>query len=179
MARIFRSTSSIKLPQRGREAQNEEYWREQKGITKCPRCDNVHFKKRWYASAEDLRKRLGVKRLAFAERRFCQACAMIKNRTFEGEVFLEGFPLRRQGELLCLVRNFGERASGIDPQDRIIEIGETKGGYRVTTTENQLAHKLAKKIKDAFNTVDIRSSYSPEPAEVERIHVTFAAPIPR
>ncbi len=154
MARIFRSTSSIKLPQRGREAQGEEYWREHKGVTKCPKCGNVHFKKRWYASEEDLRSRLKAKKLEIAERKICPACIIINSHTFEGELFIEEFPAHHQRELLRLIKNFGERATQIDPQDRIIKVEETGKGYRVTTTENQFSH-------------------SPEPAEVDRIHVIF------
>lgn len=169
----FRKTSSIKLPQRDREAEYEEYWREHKGIAKCPKCSNVHFKKRWYASEEDLRRRLKIKKLSIAETKLCQACKMIKEHTFEGEIFIEESPVHHRKELLRLVRNFGERATQRDPQDRIIKIEEIDKRYRVTTTENQLAVKLAKKIRDVFKTVKIRISHSPEPAEVVRIHVTF------
>lgn len=173
MARIFRKTSSIKLPQRDREPQHEEYWREHKGITKCPGCGNVHFKKRWCASEDDLRERLKIKKLEIAEKKICPACKMIKEHTFEGELFIEEFPGHLRNELLRLIKKFGERAIRIDPQDRIIKVEEMKTKYRVTTTENQLADKLAKKIRDVFNTVDIRFSHSPEPAEVDRVHVTF------
>ena len=159
--RIFRKTSSIKLPQRGREAEREEDWREHKGIIKCPACGNVHFKKRWYASEENLRSRLKVKNLEIAERKICQACKIIKDHTFEGELFVEEFPARHRKELLRLITNFGERATEIDPQDRIIKVEEIKKGYRITTTENQLVDKLAKKIKDVFNKVEIHFSHSP------------------
>ena len=92
MAEIFRKISSIKLPQLDREAQREDYWREHKGVVRCPRCSNVHFKKRWYASSSDLRGLLKVKKLSITETKFCQACRMIKEHTFEGEIFIDGFP---------------------------------------------------------------------------------------
>lgn len=173
MARIFIKTRSVRLPPRGREAEHEEYWREHKGVTKCPMCGNVHFKKRWYVSEKDLQKRLKVEKLKIAEKKLCPACQMTEGRTFEGELFIEEFPDHLRKELLRLVRNFGKRAAELDPQDRIIKITETKQGYRVTTTENQLADKLAKKIRDTFNKVEIRFSHSPEPEEVDRIHVIF------
>ena len=173
MAEIFRKISSIKLPQLDREAQGEDYWREHKGVVRCPRCGNVHFKKRWYASSSDLRGRLKIKKLSITETKFCQACRMIKEHTFEGEIFIDGFPSYKKKELLRLINNFGERAVKIDPQDRIIKIEETKTGYRVTTTENQLAGKLARKIKEVFKMVKVHYSRSPEPAEVSRIFVTF------
>lgn len=173
MVNKLRKISSRKLLPRHCEMKNEEYWKERKGVVKCPNCVNVHFKKRWYASEEDLRRRLKIEKLSIAETKLCPACKMIKERAFEGEVFIEGFPERHIKELLRLVKNFGERTTQIDPQDRIIKIEETDKGYRITTTENQLADKIANKIKDAFNTVDIQFSFSAEPAEVSRIHVVF------
>ncbi|MBI2120733.1 MAG: hypothetical protein HYT94_03880 [Parcubacteria group bacterium] len=160
-------------PQRGREDKNEAYWREHAGVTKCPKCGNVHFKKRWYASEADLAHRLKKKKLEITERKFCQACTMVKEHMFEGEVFVEGFSSKQKNELLNLIKNFGERATERDPQDRIIKIEKTEKGYRITTTENQLAGKLAKKIKDVFKKVDVRISHAPEPAEVSRVRVAF------
>jgi NMD protein affecting ribosome stability and mRNA decay len=173
MPSIFRKTSSIKLPRSDREAQHEEYWREHKGVTRCPQCGNVHFKKQWYSSEEDIRKQLKIKNVEIAEKKICPACKMIKEHTFEGELFIKEPPSRHRIELLRLINDYGEIARQIDPQDRIAKIEKARDGYRVTTTENQLAGKLAKKIKDAFNNVEVHLTHSPEPAEVDRIHVIF------
>jgi NMD protein affecting ribosome stability and mRNA decay len=173
MARTFRQTSAVKkLPPRDREAENEEYGREHKGILECPECHNVHFKKRWYASVRDLEDRL-KKKIDIFKQQLCPACAMIKSHLFEGELFTEDFPAEQSADLLRLIRNFGKQATETDPQDRIISIEKVEKGYRTTTTENQLVNKLAKKIKDAFNTVDVRFSKSPEPSEVARVHIVF------
>lgn len=169
----FTKSSSIKLPLRNREAKNEAYWREHKGIVACPRCKNLHTKKRWYASEDTLKHALKTSTIVIAEKKICPACTMIKNHTFEGELFIEGFPTDMKKDLKNLINNFGKRATAIDPQDRIIAIETTRKGYRVTTTENQLANKLAKKIRDAFNTVEIDFKNTAEPSEVSRVHVTF------
>lgn len=173
MARIFRKKSSVKLPQRDREAEHEEYGRERKGIAECPLCHNVRFKKKWHVSLQELQEHAKDKVLKVEREERCPACTTIKEHLYEGELFLEEFPDHLRIELLRLVHNFGERATARDPQDRIIDVKETARGYRVTTTENQLANRLAKKIKDVFNTVKIHFSHSEEPYEVDRIHVTF------
>lgn len=173
MARIFREPYNVKLPQRGREAEHDQYWREEKGMTKCPTCGNVHYRKRWYVSPEEVMGILMVPRLPITKKRLCPACKMVKDHQFEGELFVEDFPSRHRKELLRLIRNYGERARLKDAQHRIIDIEETKNGYRVTTTENQLADKLAKKIKGVFNKVNVRFSHSAEPAEVDRVHAKF------
>lgn len=169
----FTRSSVVKLPLRGRAAKNEEYWREHKGIVACPRCKNLHAKKRWYVSEDKLKRTLKTSKVAATEKKVCPACTMIKNHMFEGELFIEGFPVAMKKDLKNLINNFGVRATAIDPQDRIIAVETTRKGYRVTTTENQLVNKLAKKIRDAFNTVEIAFSNSAEPSEVSRVHVVF------
>lgn len=174
ITRFFRKTASIKEFPRGREAQREEYGRERGGIVECPRCHNAHFKKRWHASLASLKARLKTEDVRSAKQQLCPACKMIANHLFEGELFVEGFPSRHKTELLNLIRNFGARAVEMDPQHRIIATEETKKGYRVTTTENQLADRLAKKIKEVFHAVEIHFSHSSEPSEVDRVRVIFS-----
>ena len=41
-------------------------------------------------------------------------------------------------------------------------------------TENQLANKLAKKIKDAFNRVDIRIANARAPSDFNLVKIAFA-----
>lgn len=172
---IMRKVNHILLPQAGREAENEGFWKEHKGAVKCPTCGNVHFKKRWYASEKDLLARLKTKKLEITDKKLCRACRMAKDGLFEGEIFIEGFSPQQKTELLNLVKNYGERATRRDPQDRILKIEKipAHAGYRIITTENQLAGKLAKKIQRVFKTDKIEISHLPEPAKVERIHITF------
>ncbi len=57
---------------------------------------------------------------------------------------------------------------------------KTKIGLEITTTENQLAVKLAKKIKDTFKPacagrkVDMKISYSPAPSDVAYVKIVFS-----
>lgn len=173
MTNIFSKISSIKLPRRRRENKKIDFNQDHKGAIECPRCHNVHFKKHWYVSRSKLADVLELGEAANLDKALCPACTMIKERTFEGEVFLEEFPAHFLHELLSLVRNFGLKATEMDPQSRVIEIRKIHNGYYVTTTENQLAVKLAKKVKDSFNSVEIDFSYSSEPAKVARVRVMY------
>lgn len=173
MTNIFSKISSIKLPRRRRENKNADFGQEHKWAIECPRCHNVHFKKHWYSSRKKLADVLELGEAADLEKALCPACTMMKEHTFEGEVFLEGFPSHFHHELLSLVKNFGRKATDMDPQSRIIEVKKIHGGYHVTTTENQLANRIAKKVRDTFGGVEIDFSHSPEPARVERVRVTF------
>jgi hypothetical protein len=163
--------NSLKLPSRGRAEKNEEWGRESEGISICLECKNIRFKKQWHHP--------GIFPFNFSKvfktrEKICPACKMIRDHAFEGEVFIENLPPHRRQEVFNLISAFGERALRKDPQDRIIT-AEPRGdrAYYVTVTENQLAVKLAKKIKDAFKNVIIKISYAREPAEVSRVYVVF------
>lgn len=172
MNKIFNKPSSVKMPQHGREAEHEEFGREHKGIIECPQCHNVHFKKMWHAPGSSPKHAEGEV-VAHAREELCPACKMIKDHLFEGELFVEEAPAEHKTELLNLIHNVGKHATEIDPQHRIIEIEETDNGLRITTTENQLVDRIAKKVQEAFKGVDVRSSHSKEPYEVDRVHVVF------
>lgn len=175
MVRIFqRKSGSVKIPQRSRASQNDEHTgREQKGIAQCPVCGNVQFKKKWHASLKDLQKRSENKKIVVARMKICPACTMVKNRLFEGEIMVKGVPKQYVKDLLGLLRNYGKEATERDPQDRIIAVEKTNSRYRITTTENQLANRIAKKIKEVFSTVGVHFSHSKEPYEVTRTEVIF------
>lgn len=165
------------MPLRRREAKHEQYGHQSRGIAKCPECGNVQFAKKWHASFEQLKARLKNRGMInvpeVARMKRCPACTMVKDRKFEGEIRIIRLPPQYKQELLNLVRNFGVRATRRDPQDRIISVEERNDQLRVTTTENQLAHKLAKKIKDVFLSISLQFSISAEPFEVSRIYAAF------
>ncbi|GMQ95377.1 MAG: hypothetical protein BMS9Abin13_490 [Patescibacteria group bacterium] len=171
-AKIFRKPSSVKLPMQKQELRRDEYGKAKKGIAICKVCHNVNFKKKWHHPDCSSFKNVNLKgkgvRLVV-----CPADKMIAEGLYEGEIRLVNVPKKYESELLNLVAGYGARARKRDPQDRIIEIKKAKNGFVVTTTENQLAIKLAKKIKGVFNKVDIVISHSHEPYEVERMRVTF------
>ncbi|MDP3880765.1 MAG: hypothetical protein Q8Q32_01100 [bacterium] len=173
MAEIFRQKNVVKLPERNKESKHDQYGKAQKGIVKCPYCGNVNFEKEWHGSIAELRKKKKDKKLKPSSEDICPACKMIRNGLFEGELFVESIPKKYRKELLRLIKNYGKRDSEMDPQNRIIAIEEMDGEIRITTTENQLANRLAKKIKGAFNKVKVDISFSEDPYEVNRVHAIF------
>jgi NMD protein affecting ribosome stability and mRNA decay len=190
MPNIFRKQYDVKLPQPNRESKHEEYWIEHKGITKCPKCGNVHFLKQWFASEKDLKnhfkkrlhrnkldevelKNITKRKLDIAEVKICPACSMIENNVFEGEILVETIPEAHKKKILAVIKNFGKIATKEDPQDRIIDIEDFNEGYRVTATDNGTADKLAKKIHHAFRNTSVEYSHGPGPDNVDRIRVIF------
>ena len=114
----------------------------------CKKCKSVYWYKEWHHQLDDYPGLRKSKRLKFT---ICPACQMILDGKFEGEIILEGVPEKLKKEIKKLAQNFGKRAFEKDPLDRIISIKENReGDVRILTTENQLAQRLAKKIKQTF-----------------------------
>ncbi len=77
---------------------------------------------------------------------------MIKEGRFEGEIILENCP-EDKGELLQFINNFAQEEQRRDPLARVVSVEDiAKGMLRVTFTENQIAKKLAKRLKKTFKT---------------------------
>ena len=98
---------------------------------------------------------------------------MIKNRPYEGIVTVKNIPAEKEKELINLIKNFCQTAFSIDPRHRLIAIKKEGSNLTVTLTENELANKLGKKIRDAFKKVKIKTSFVGDPSDVVMVTVEF------
>jgi hypothetical protein len=98
---------------------------------------------------------------------------MIKDRQFEGEIVICNIPEEISFDLENLIKNFSQRALEKDSQHRLINLKKNKKCWIADFTENQLAVKTAKKIKDTFEKVKITTHYSPAPSDVVYIKAEF------
>jgi len=144
------------------------------GLVFCKDCNAVYYKKSWHHNLrnyKNIRENLPIK---FS---LCPACKMIKNKQFEGEIIIKNIPSGIFNELEHLIMTFSRRAYERDPMDRLVAIKKNKSEMTITVTENQLAVKIAKKIKDTFKSakwrIDMKISYSPQPSDVAYIKLRF------
>ncbi len=166
---------NIKLPQS--RTQKQEFGKAQKPILICKICDIVYYKKSWHhpepgQSTIQGRQRLTLKTYALKPV-LCPACQMIKNKQFEGKLIVKNIPVKFVKEITNLIQSFSQRAFERDPLDRLIKIQQTTNRLIATFTENQLAVKLAKKIKAAFNKVKMEIKYSSSPSDIAEVVVDF------
>lgn len=127
------------------------------GIVFCSTCNAVYYKKSWHHNLryyKNLREDLAV---SFA---ICPACLAIKNNEYEGRIVIINVPKNIAEHLGNLVHAFTHRAYQKDPMDRLIAMKKTDDGMEITTTENQLAVRLAKKIEDVFKKSTARITYA-------------------
>jgi 6-pyruvoyl-tetrahydropterin synthase len=176
MAEIFRKSYKVKLPKSQHEV---EEFSAKKGLVLCEDCGACYYKKHWHAGLEKLNlpETMSLEKLKKEKlMRFvsCSACTMIKNKQYEGRVTIKNFPENQSEQLEKLAEGFGNRAYDRDPMDRVIEIKKLgNGNWQITTTENELANKLAHKIKDTFNKLKSEIKFAPEPSDVAEITIKF------
>lgn len=129
----------------------QEFGLAKKEYVLCKTCQAAYYDKSWHRGLEDYKhlteKNIDKKKINFT---LCPACEMIKNKQFEGLITVYNVPALIKSELINLVKNMGETARSIDPMDRVSKIKESKDIMEIWTTENQLAKKIANKIKSTF-----------------------------
>lgn len=151
--------------------EEREFGKAKKEFIMCPVGKEIYYDKSWHHSLEDW-KHLKLARPGHSggedkniKFRLCPAHQMIKDKKWEGEVVIEGTPLRKKAEMIKLIENIGKRAYERDPMDRIINI-KTKSeklktkeeifNFNITTTENQLALSVAKEVASAFRDLKFK-----------------------
>jgi hypothetical protein len=172
-AQIFgKKKSSVKLPKQKQEGRRDEYGRSKQGIAVCKVCHGVKYKKEWH-SPEGAFIKMGRHSKGDVHLVICPACSMVKGGVYEGEIKIDNVPVKIRTEILKLVAAYGARARKRDPQDRIVNIKKEGSSFVITTTENQLAVRLAKKIYSTFKKSELKISHGKEPHEVSRISISF------
>lgn len=171
MRKMFKQAKGI-LRYRERTG-DQEFGPPQKDYRQCEKCRAIYYEKSWHHS-----NHINAASLVGSRHKFwvthCPACKMTDDHQYEGIAIIENIPKKYQNELFHMIKGYGLRAYKKDCQHRVIAINkEEKGKWVVTTTENQLAAKLAKKIKEVFDKVEVKTSYSQEPDDVERVSVKF------
>ena len=166
MSKIFRKSYDIKMPKSQHEF--EEFGPGKKGLVMCSECNAVYFKKYWHH---------GLKNIVISEKKdlpikfiLCPACAMIKNKQYEGRITVKNVSEKQAQGLEELIEGFCRRAFERDPMDRLIKI-KTGKNWEITVTENELANKLTNKIKNIFNKVRIKRKFNKEPGDVAEITI--------
>lgn len=131
-----------------------EFGRGRSGFIVCQTCKAVYHKKSWHHGFPQGDR--GDKLIRFE---LCPACRMIHNKMFEGQVIIENVPREKREDIAARIKNVGERARIDDVLARIIKITRQGKNIEVLTTENQLAHMIARQVQELLRgKIDIRFS---------------------
>ena len=147
------------------------------GIAYCPKCNSAYEKKSWKHAIVKARKLLygPAKKNGNIKSVLCPACRMAEEHLFEGEIIITNVPSEFLSDLRHLILRFAENAKRRSPLHRLLKMERVGTGLRITTTENQLAGRLAKKIVESFkHHVTLNVVFSREPYEKEFVRLAFA-----
>lgn len=150
----------------------EEFGPGKSGFVFCPHGEAVYYKKSWHHAAKFFTNppKLSGKGIRFKP---CPVHEMLKNKQYEGELVIKNVPAKFRRELLNLIENFGKRAIRKDVLDRILEFRIKNQEFRITTSENQLAQKLANKISEVFKKRVGTETSRAAGKDVVRIKISF------
>ncbi len=167
MAKIFKNPYRVKFPKSQHEA--EEFGPGKKGLILCSECRAAYYKKSWHHNTARFegKENMPVKFM------LCPADQMIKNKQYEGKVVVKNLPKNFEKEMINLIKSTADLGYRKDPMDRLISVNYEGKDLVALTTENELAVKIAKKIKDAHAKAKVKISYSAEPSDVALAIVEF------
>lgn len=165
------------IKQEASHREEHEFPKGEKGVDQCKVCRAVYYKKSWRHEQMNLEGLKTLSKGAPFKVAVCPACKMIANHEFEGEIVLKNVPKEIAGDLKHAAENFCQRAYEKDSQHRLIKMKDGKEGLTITTTENQLAVKLAKKLQEDFKNkkwkIEKKISYSAAPGDAVYVHMEF------
>jgi NMD protein affecting ribosome stability and mRNA decay len=156
----------LRVQEKNGQDAHDAYWNkaQPKDHSYCRKCHAIYHNKHWFFD-EGKWEALKASRKAAV---LCPACQKIEDRFASGMVQLTGsFVSGHKEEILNLVKNEEQRAKGLNPLERIIEISNNGKGILVTTTHEKLAQRIGKKLQRAFHgKVDYRWSRGEKMARV-------------
>lgn len=129
--------------------EEQEFGKPHEGLVLCKNCDGAFFKKSWHHRAD---LHLSLEEENKATFKLCPACQMEKDKKFEGEIHISDIPKEKWIDFKNTILNSGDLGRKRDPEDRILTLEESfkEGKIHITTSENQLAIEIAKKLESSF-----------------------------
>lgn len=157
----------IRVQERNGQDHHDAYWNkaQPKDHSYCKKCHAIFHNKHWFFDEPKLK---ALKADGKRHEVVCPACQKIQDRFASGTVRLSGEFLKgHREEILNLVKNEEQRAMGMNPLERIIQISSRGREIEVTTTHEKLAQRIGKSLHRAFSgEVDYRWSRGEKMARV-------------
>ena len=122
----------------------EEFGPGKSGIILCSEGDAAYYQKAWHHDLEKYRELSEEKSVTF---KLCPFHELKKSRRWEGEVRLIDIPEEFRSDILRAAENVSNEARRRDPMHGILDIQKRRNAISIYTSENQLAQKIAKRIR--------------------------------
>src|SRR5215813_4728854 len=118
-------------------------------VAACTECQAVYQRRHWFFDHDTFVRETMQPTIRMV---LCPACQKIRDHYAEGQVTLQSSPFltTHKEEILRLVHNEEERAKGINPLERIVELKEEGDDIIVATTNEKLAQRIGRTLKSAY-----------------------------
>lgn len=126
----------------------EEFGPGKRDIALCPSCSAVYYYKSWHHNMLHFKGDIDTKQNMRVL--LCPACAMWKDRHWEGELRIEGIPSQMRAQVKNTILSVADTAYDRDPMDRIFDIKERGKTIQVFASENQLTVSMARKVASSL-----------------------------
>lgn len=113
-------------------------------VIQCTGCGAVYHRRHWTLSMP-----AGVHLPVHAHPVYCPACRKTKEHYPGGELSLRGMESAERQEILRILRNEEERARTKNPLERIMNVAQQNGEWKVQTTTEKLAQRLGRSVRKA------------------------------
>ena len=115
----------------------------------CNKCHAIYHNKRWHFDENEIKS---LPENHSRQKISCPACQKIEDHFASGIVTLRGqFIKAHKQEIINLVKNAEERAMGLNPLERIIDILPNGETMQITTTHEKLAQRIGRSLHRAFS----------------------------
>lgn len=118
-------------------------------VAACTGCQAVYQRRHWFFDHDTyVRETMQpTTRLVL-----CPACQKIRDSYAEGQVTLQpsAFLSAHKDEIVRLIHNEEDRAKGMNPLERIVALKESEDSVVITTTNEKLAQRIGRALKNAF-----------------------------
>jgi len=141
----------------------------------CTQCGDIHYKGFWYSSDSQFAQLIDEERDVINRQR-CPACEMENRGSFAGVLAVKHVPEDMLIPVFSVIRRAVEQDSEENPQHRVLGVSAEKDGYTLKTTSANMVRRIARKILDAYEVSEAKSTYKKEPELIRTTNIVFAIP---
>jgi NMD protein affecting ribosome stability and mRNA decay len=112
----------------------------------------------------------------FVSHHQCPACEMQNKGSYAGVLRVKDVPEDMLVPVFSVIRKTVEQDSEENPQHRVLEVSAESDGYTLKTTSASMVRRIGRKILDAYEASEAKSTYKKEPEPLRVTNIVFTIP---
>lgn len=141
----------------------------------CPQCGDINYKGFWYAADSQFALMVDERKDTISHAQ-CPACEMQNQGSYAGVLHVKHIPENMLGPVFSVIRKAVEQDSEENPQHRILGITAERDGYTLKTTSANMVRRIGRKLLDAYESCEAKSTYKKSPERLRVTRISFTIP---